>query len=105
MLRDVRTLVFVLEVEPAGGRVVPGAPRAPCPKAPSRAPTTLTYATGDPKRFIFAALAAASLFMSTVHAQAQALPPPESVALNKLGLMSTFQSTDEQVVNEQKRGK
>ena len=75
------------------------------PKAPSRAPTTLTPATGGPKRFIFAALAAASLFMSTVHAQPQALPPPESVALNKLGLMSTFQSTDEQVVNEQKRGK
>ena len=104
-MRDVRTLVFALGVEPAGAASYQGHREHLAPKAPSRAPTTLTYATGDPKRFIFAALAAASLFMSTVHAQAPALPPPESVALDKLGLMSTFQSTDEQVVNEQKRGK
>ena len=56
-------------------------------------------------RFIFAALAAVSLFTTAVYAQAPALPPPDSVALDKLGLMSTFPPTAEQVVNDQNRGK
>lgn len=56
-------------------------------------------------RLIFAALAAAALFATNARAQAPALPPPDSVTLDRLGLMSTFPPTAEQLVNDQNRGR
>ncbi|MES2106730.1 MAG: serine hydrolase [Pseudomonadota bacterium] len=52
-------------------------------------------------------LAVMALLTSCFHASAQspALPPPDSVSLDKLGLMSTFPPVGEQIVNNENRGK
>ncbi len=52
-------------------------------------------------------LAVMALLTSCFHASAQspALPPPDSVSLDKLGLMSTFPPVGDQIVNNENRGK